>query len=255
MDVPASLKSIKSYMQRAKELDGDTSNPDSKVVAYYCRTYAMEKAMKSGKDNEPDVKNFLLGLLTALEKDKLTIPLEDRRMICEQFAFNVFQRADNEDRSGNATKVTAKTFYAAGTFLDILEQFGELDMEIQEKRRYAKFKAADIINAINSGVKPTPGAPGEEEEPPMPEGVAEVPASTTEIDIPAAPTFVPQASIDIPAAPFTHTSPVPPHKPAPSNPAYPNISNINLAPASPVPAPAPAPAYIAPAPVAPPAFM
>jgi hypothetical protein len=30
-----------------------------------------------------------------------------------------------------------------------------------EKKKYAKWKAADILNAINSGLRPTPGGYGE----------------------------------------------------------------------------------------------
>lgn len=54
-------------------------------------------------------------------------------MICERFAFRVFAIADEEDRAGEATKETARTFNAAATFFDILEQFGELSEEVRCK--------------------------------------------------------------------------------------------------------------------------
>jgi hypothetical protein len=41
MDIPASLKTISPIVKKAEQLDKDTLNPDSKVVAYSCRNYAM----------------------------------------------------------------------------------------------------------------------------------------------------------------------------------------------------------------------
>jgi vacuolar protein sorting-associated protein VTA1 len=123
----------------------------------------MEKGIKL-KSKSPDVNTFLLSLMNALEASKKVIgPIKDDAgaVTCENFALSIFTKADEEDRAGVATKDTAKTFYAAATFFDILEQFGDLDQEIQEKRRYSKWKAADIINAIKAGKAPTPGAPDE----------------------------------------------------------------------------------------------
>lgn len=73
--------------------------------------------------------------------------------ICEDFATEIFNRADDEDRAGTADKcvlcvgasmvkdadglcggggrTTAKTFYAAGTFFDILNQFGDISEEVR----------------------------------------------------------------------------------------------------------------------------
>jgi vacuolar protein sorting-associated protein VTA1 len=122
----------------------------------------MEKGIKI-KSTAAETKSFLLSLMTTLEASKKTLQIKDDAgaVICENFAQSVFTKADDEDRAGAATKDTAKTFYAAATFFDILEQFGDLDTEIQEKRRYSKWKAADILNAIKAGRQPTPGAPGE----------------------------------------------------------------------------------------------
>lgn len=50
--------------------------------------------------------------------------------LCENFAFSLFTRADDEDRSGNITKNTAKAFYSASNMFDVLEQFGNLDSEV-----------------------------------------------------------------------------------------------------------------------------
>eukprot|EP00842_Homolaphlyctis_polyrhiza_P006504 jgi/Hompol1/6855/HPOL_000365-RA len=78
----------------------------------------------------------------------------------ENFALRIFLNADNEDRAGHASKKTAKTFLAASIFLELLKNFGEIDQETQQKIRYAKFKAADIMKAIKEGRTPVPGPPG-----------------------------------------------------------------------------------------------
>lgn len=56
-----------------------------------------------------------------------------------------------EDQQGVADKSTARTFYAAGVFFDVMQQFPDLDPEIEHKRKYAKWKATDILNAIKEG--------------------------------------------------------------------------------------------------------
>ena len=43
--------------------------------------------------------------------------------------------------------------------MDVLKQFGELDEDIQEKIKYAKFKTLDIMKAIKEGRAPTAGPP------------------------------------------------------------------------------------------------
>ena len=134
MSVPKSLASVAPYLSRGEELDKDNSNPDSKIVAYSCRKYAMEKAIKL-KIKDAEVIQFLGSLMTQLEKEKKSISVgeTDRSIICEKFAFQIFSKADEEDRSGNANKGTARTFNVARYFFDILEQFsvnGELSEEV-----------------------------------------------------------------------------------------------------------------------------
>lgn len=133
--VPPPLKPIVSFIKRAEELDNDKTNPDSKVVAYFCRKYAVERGIKL-RDNSPDSNTYLMGLMTTLEKDKssFTMSQEEKQLICEKFAYSVFSKADEEDRGGAADRSTAKTFYAAASFFDILEQFGELSSDVSESK-------------------------------------------------------------------------------------------------------------------------
>ena len=113
----------------------------------------------------------------------------EHKAICRKVADRVFEKADGEDSAGAAGKGTAKTFYAAGTFYEILQQFydkkgnegdegdeedeaKEQKEEEEQRRKYCKWKAADIINAIKEGREPTPGGYQRDEKDEM-EGSAE----------------------------------------------------------------------------------
>lgn len=52
-----------------------------------------------------------------------------------------------------------KSFYTAGMLMDVLMVFGELSEDIENKRKYAKWKAAYIHNCLKSGETPVPGPP------------------------------------------------------------------------------------------------
>ena len=130
--IPPSLKLITGALRRAEELDRDQNN-EAKVVAYYCRFYCVSKGSKlCSKPPSTAESEFLASQMKVLENMKpgLDINQEKGSKICRSYALSVFEKADNEDRAGMADKATAKLFYAAGTFFDILEQFGPVDNEV-----------------------------------------------------------------------------------------------------------------------------
>ncbi|KAL4169728.1 hypothetical protein KRP22_010643 [Phytophthora ramorum] len=163
--VPPAFKPLLPFVRRAEELDRDTSRPESKLIAYFCRQYAMEMGIKLREnDASNEATDYLLSLMDRLETEKNNLPdftQEEGKEICEDFAIEIFSKADDEDRAGMANKSTARTFYAAGTFFDILNQFGDISDDVAEKRRYCKYKAATILKAIKEGKTPEPGPPDE----------------------------------------------------------------------------------------------
>ncbi|KAI3964545.1 hypothetical protein MKW92_021228 [Papaver armeniacum] len=152
---PAKL--LLPYLQRADELQ-----KHEPLVAYYCRLYAMERGLKIPSNQRTKTTNSLLiSLMNQLEKDKKSIQLgPEDSMYVEGFASNVFAKADKIDRAGRADLNTAKTFYAASIFFEILNQFGEIQPELEQRQKYAAWKAADIRKALKEGRKPEPGPPG-----------------------------------------------------------------------------------------------
>ena len=153
------MDKIAPFLQRAKELE--SREP---IVSYYCKLHAANLAISTQSDN----RQFLSDLLDDLEKTKSTLAGNEQisnEIIgfshVEAFALRVFNNSDNEDRNGQASKKTARGFFAASLFLEVLSVFGDLSDDIRQKIKYAKFKAADILKALNEGKIPQPGAPGE----------------------------------------------------------------------------------------------
>ncbi|KAG5235154.1 hydroxyproline-rich glycoprotein [Salix suchowensis] len=136
---PAKL--LLPYLQRADELQKHEA-----LVAYYCRLYAMEKGLRIPQNERTKTTNSLLiSLMKQLEKDKKSLKLgPEDNLYLEGFALNVFGKADKQDRAGRADLSTAKTFYAASIFFEIITQFGELQPDLEQKQKYAVWKAADI---------------------------------------------------------------------------------------------------------------
>ncbi|KAG6405303.1 hypothetical protein SASPL_132890 [Salvia splendens] len=154
---PAKL--LLPYLQRADELQ-----KHEHLVAYYCRLYAMERGLRIPQSDRTKMTNsVLISLMNQLEKDKKSLQLgPDDHLHVEGFSLNVFSKADKQDRAGRADLNTAKTFYAASIFFEILNQFGELQPDLEQKQKYAAWKAADIRKALKEGRKPIPGPPGGE---------------------------------------------------------------------------------------------
>jgi vacuolar protein sorting-associated protein VTA1 len=168
--IPPELKKISPFVRRAEELDRDKTSAESRLVSYYCRQYAVHTGIPLASSS-PAAKTCLGGLLAALETEKPAMDnftRDEAAFLCRKFAMTVFEKADQEDRQGGTNyKNTAKTFYAAASFLQILEQFEQTGSENSEEDRkrviYAKWKATDILKALKEGRVPVPGGYAEDD--------------------------------------------------------------------------------------------
>ncbi|KAI3496878.1 hypothetical protein L1887_39256 [Cichorium endivia] len=219
-------KALLPYLQRADELQ-----KHEPLVAYYCRLYAMERGLKIPQsERSKTTSSLLVSLIKQLEKDKKSLTLTpDDHLHLEGFASNVFAKADKQDRAGKADLNIAKTFYAASIFFEVLNQFGELQPDLEQKQKYAIWKAADIRKAIKEGRKPVPGPPGGEKDLSN--------TSTSEYDIEPTTNNPPESHLSSQnftnnfASPPPDTPPPPPHSampppPPPSNTQPPPPSNF-----------------------------
>lgn len=106
--IPAPLKSISPYLQRAHEV-----TKQDPVIAYWSAYYAAQLGI-SLKAKDPASRDVLFALLSTLERMKKDIGSNDALDIesvssayIENFALRIFNMADNEDRSGSATRFIA----------------------------------------------------------------------------------------------------------------------------------------------------
>lgn len=102
-------------------------------------------------------------VLNQLEKDKPHIQLDQQadKEHCEKFALNILVKAKRRDEHGVADRDTAKAYYAAFNFVEILKQFGKLSAEVEKERRFAVFRAAAIKKALDEEREPPPLMPSQ----------------------------------------------------------------------------------------------
>lgn len=126
--------------------------------------HALELATKSA-NRTPETRKFMGELMTSLETMKISAKSTDPKGAVASFAERVFAKADREDRAGKSTLTTARSFYAASNFYEVLKNFEELDSETTEKVKYAKWRATEITKAIknNEPVPPPPSVAAREE--------------------------------------------------------------------------------------------
>jgi len=162
--IPLELEQITQYVQLAEELIHDETNPDSRLVAYYCRQYAVQ--LGTPLATGPDGQATLVTIVDAIETDKNAMEKfteKEAYTTCRSLAMEVFDKADAEDRAGETGDETANKFYMAGSVLDVLKQFtkeggrgGEASTEEEKKSFYAKRRTASISKAIKEGRELTP---------------------------------------------------------------------------------------------------
>lgn len=218
LKIPIELKKITQYIRRAEELDQDTK-PQTRLVAYYCRQYAVQLGIPLA--TTPATRECLGAILNDLEKEKKTMSnftKEEGYQICREFAFKVFDKADTIDRAGKSDKSTAKSFYAAASFLDVLTYFHNKDgeksedvLEEEKKSFYAKWKATDILKAIREGREIQPGGFNETTEGGVEQDDAKEESGTNEVQDTTMPPPPPSY--------FSATAPVVPAPPPPTAPA------------------------------------
>lgn len=84
------------------------------------------------------------------KKAELGVTKEAGQTIVRNFSLGVFKKADDEYRAGLATKATARSFYAAGTFLEVNKVFeeGKSDHKLDNLRKYSKVGERSIFAFI-----------------------------------------------------------------------------------------------------------
>ena len=110
MDCPVSLKSVKPYLDRASEVQA--KDP---IVAYHCRLFALQEAMKLRASVPKADMGFVLSLMDQCEKEKGALgEMDEPAITVENFAQDLFQRADDADHDGHRMRVRLEAWSDAG---------------------------------------------------------------------------------------------------------------------------------------------
>ncbi|PLN78418.1 DUF605-domain-containing protein [Aspergillus taichungensis] len=157
--VPASLKSadIGRYALRAAQLE--SARP---VIAYWCNFYIVNQIIEKGLHSiDDEVKLYTTNLVDKLEQFKNENQDNDAVMdavaasaYVEQFATEIFSRAEAAMRANKVTKQTADTFQAAATFFELCQIWNPPEPEVAAKTKFAKYHALRIAKAIKAGEDP-----------------------------------------------------------------------------------------------------
>lgn len=150
---PPSLKAIKPYLIRAKELE--VARP---LVSYYANVYALQLGIRERDASDQLAANFTTALLQKCQKlrPQFAADVDSHKEQLEEFAFSVYEGAEQEYMAGAATKVTSQRFYAAMCFFDICTHFGELPEDLAGMRQKSREYAVKISRDIKEGKKPLP---------------------------------------------------------------------------------------------------
>ncbi|KAJ8949109.1 hypothetical protein NQ318_012857 [Aromia moschata] len=139
--VPLEVKPIAHLLKLAENHDETNI-----VVAYWARKRLPACYKISARQEVSETADLLRKLLDWLEETKVTYGDNDA-ILTEPAAQIIIEESNSED------------FYNVAMLIDVLEQFGQLTIEMKEKRRYAKWKAMYIHNCLKAGDKPLPGPP------------------------------------------------------------------------------------------------
>lgn len=78
-----------------------------------------------------------------------------------EFIENIFANVDEEDREGEVSAKTARSFKMVSQLIDVFNFFGQVPPDWEEKKKYSKFKAVDIMTSLKKGEKPRRGGPND----------------------------------------------------------------------------------------------
>ncbi|CAG2107758.1 unnamed protein product [Medioppia subpectinata] len=143
--VPPSLRSLQTFMRIASDLE--KMDP---TIGYWCRFYCVQTGLKiDSKSKEAEKK-------LRHENEAVTNEMVGQAHV-ENYALNMFNKADTDDREGSANKNTSRLFLISSHLFDVLSVFGEVPEEVTKRCKYAKWKAIYISRCLKNGETPVPG--------------------------------------------------------------------------------------------------
>ncbi|TPP51827.1 Vta1 like family protein [Leishmania donovani] len=142
---------VRPFLQRSHEFEDKEP-----LVAYYLRTHVAFLCMRQRSKEDKEGTAFLMTLLDALEASKARLGTQlqgvDGRTVLTKFALMLFARADDAERTGNASMAIVRLFYTASVLFEATAQFtddGAMDSVAAQKSKYAKYIATRMKKALD----------------------------------------------------------------------------------------------------------
>eukprot|EP00922_Rhytidocystis_sp_ex-Travisia-forbesii_P056265 GHVS01083303.1.p2 GENE.GHVS01083303.1~~GHVS01083303.1.p2 ORF type:complete len:295 (+),score=80.72 GHVS01083303.1:288-1172(+) len=164
--LPEPARHLAPYINRADEL-----HEHCPMASFYCRLFVAEQlSLLRTQPSDAGVDKLLMDQLDKAEQLKaLTNSNSDNPSVSpftkqefENFCLGVFKRANDDDQTGQISQSTLQRYFCAGIFLDVLGQFGPLSPEMEQKRKYSRWRATCIKRSLDKGE--TPPSPNDEEQ-------------------------------------------------------------------------------------------
>lgn len=133
-------------------------------MSYVISLYAANTVHKEYKTNPNALNEDEKALLQKEILNIKTIQITGDKPTIEEyndFIENMFYNVDQEDREGEVTQTTARSFKMISDLIEVFNFFGSISSEWSEKRKYCKFKAIDIMGALKKGEVPKRGGPND----------------------------------------------------------------------------------------------
>ena len=163
--VPVSLEPIEAFMKLADDIETNEEN-SCDLVAFCCRRYAAEKAMKSIKletlEESDIVQGYLASVMDTLEEDKQLLQEKYRRAqtnhgwggdvtkfqqleIVSEYALLIYTQAQEELGHATATQETAKKFYKAAHLFEVAHE-NNIEFLVLQKKCQLKVNSLTVSN-------------------------------------------------------------------------------------------------------------
>eukprot|EP00755_Sulcionema_specki_P024404 Sspe_Gene.14906::Locus_5172_Transcript_1_1_Confidence_1.000_Length_1006::g.14906::m.14906/K12199/VTA1, LIP5; vacuolar protein sorting-associated protein VTA1 len=202
---PPSLKALQPYLIRAHDFAAK-----SPLIAYFCKAYAIQLGIPllqniTDQEESGEASKFLMQLMDLLEEEKkqLSVPSdEEASEMLLRTALLLFKRADDKERASDVSDAVVKMFSTSAVLMEVMKQFGELDPEVVDKIKYARYTASQVKKALDS--KKQYVSPNEPVKPKEPEAM----------------------HTDSPTPPPVHHDPAPPPPPLPPPPPMDNFDSL-----------------------------
>jgi hypothetical protein len=133
-------------------------------ISYVIALFAANKVHSEYKINSSILNNDELTILgNEIKAIKTNFPNIEKPSFEEFNIFieNMFANVDEEDREGEVTSKTAKSFKILVDLIEVFNFYGEIPQEWSEKKKYCKFKAVDIMTSLKKGEIPKRGGPND----------------------------------------------------------------------------------------------